>query len=96
MADATLNSYGRLAMRTRALLEALELEEGDPAAEPLLAAAIDLLEQTERKLSLYVSAMPSAGATPPSRSELQDLWVDAGRLLPEPAESPPQSPATDI
>lgn len=96
MADATLNRYGQLAMRTRALLEALEIEDGDQAAEPVLAAAIDLLEQAERKLSLYVSAMPSAGSTPPSRAELQDLWIDAGRLLPDPAASPPQSPATDI
>ncbi|MCL4743923.1 MAG: hypothetical protein KJZ83_00760 [Burkholderiaceae bacterium] len=90
MGDATLTRYGQLAMRTRALLDALDLDWNDQGDDPVLRAAVDLLAETERKLSLYVSAMPSAGSTPPSRDELRDLWFDAGVL------DAIQSPATDI
>ena len=98
MSDATLSRYGQLSMRTRALLDALDVDWTEAPKDPVLAAAIDLLEQTERRLSLYVSAMPSAGSSPPSRTELQQLWREAASLTPDhgAAPGPAQSPATDI
>ncbi len=90
MGDATLMRYGQLAMRTRALLDALELDWTEHGDDPVLREAVDLLAETERRLSLYVSAMPSAGSTPPSRDELRKLWSDSGTLDAD------QRPATDI